>query len=777
MDETTLDILEFKKVLEEVASLAMTSLGRAAVLALRPLEAPEAIEDAFADYREVEHIVKSGDRLPLGGITDIMPLFKRLEPSGAYLLPEDLMLVKSNLQGARGLKSVLDPAFTRSHPRTTAMIEAVSTCSGLYSTLERILDDKGEIKDSASPELKRIRRAIRSDRERARKILEELTSDKKMREEFLQEDFITIREDRYVLCIKTGMQTTFKGVIHGRSGSGGAYFIEPIQLVEMNNRVAVLKKEEKAEEIEILREASREALENREPLESDLSIFGSLDSVQARALFAVAAGGVAPIVRKNGRIRLRNARHPLLILKQARGGPAVIPIDIIRPEGCSVLVISGANTGGKTVALKTLGLLTAMALSGIPVPAEEGSEVSLFSSIFADIGDRQDIIASLSTFSAHIKRMCEFLTSAGEGSLVLIDEIGAGTDPSEGGAFALAALETLRERGATVVITTHLNVLKAHAQSDPAYRNASVEFDERTLKPLYQLRYGVPGPSLGLSIAESLGIPSEIIDRARKNLDEKERAFIESIRLLEEQRDETTSLKERLAELERKRSEAVERLRAERAVILEKARGKVERVVDGAKEELREAFARLKQARPSIGPGKAAVEIERTRARALERLGALPSVYTPSVGDRAAIIGTGTKGEVVNVDSEAKRAELSVGSLKVWAPWNKLKKLGGNGRINSGAAGSQAAHGAPVEASPSINIIGLRAEEAIKLVTKFVDNAYAAGLSSVEIIHGVGTGSLSRAVAGFLKESPHVKGFHHGDPSHGGAGVTVAELS
>lgn len=777
MDETTLEILEFPAVLKEIASFAMTGPGRERVLSLRPLDALAEIDEAFARFLEMREAVTAEGTLPLGPVSDILPLFKRLAIAGAYLLPEDLLLVAGNLGASTALRALSGPAFARRHPGISAMIDGLSGQAELTATLGRIVDDKGEIKDGASSELARIRRAIRSSREHARSILEGLTTDKAVRDEYLQEDFITIRDDRFVLCIKAGMQSAFKGVIHGRSGSGAAYFIEPMQLVEMNNKVAVLKKEEKAEEIAILKAVSSEIFEQREPLTADLAIFGALDGLQARALFAAQTGSTAPVVRKNGRVRLKCARHPLLILKEKSGGAAVVPVDVIMPEGCSVLVISGANTGGKTVALKTLGLLTLMALSAIPVPAEEGSEVAFFTSVFADIGDRQDIIASLSTFSAHIKRMREFLDSAGTGSLVLIDEIGAGTDPSEGGAFALAALETLRERGATAIITTHLNALKAHAQTHPAYRNASVEFDEATWKPLYQLRYGVPGPSLALSIAESLGIPAPVIERARANLDEKEGAFIESIRLLEEARGETAVLKERLSVLESRRDEAVKRLRADRAAILEKARVKADKMIAEAKEELRGVMARLKQERPTIGPGKAAIEIERSRASLLGRLGERPSTYRPSIGDRVSLAGASTKGSVVDVDVAGKRAELAVGSLKVWAPWNKLKKIGGSDRIGASGGTVEIPVSVPeMDAASSVNIIGQRAEEAMGVVTRFIDNAFAAGLTRVEIIHGMGTGRLGQAVGGLLKKDPRVKSIGHPDPSFGGAGVTVVEF-
>ncbi|MDP2690670.1 MAG: hypothetical protein Q8P48_11240, partial [Deltaproteobacteria bacterium] len=325
MDETTLDILEFPAVLHELASFTMTAPGRARALALRPLPDRAAIDGAFAEFLEMSGIIKAEGTLPLGGVSELAPLFKKAEPAGAYLLPEDLMLVKGNLYAAKGLKAFINTSFSRVYPRTSVMLEGLSSQKELLSSLERVLDEKGEIKDDASAELLRIRKGIRSSRERARSILEGLTSDKKTREEFLQEDFITIRDDRYVLCIKSGMQTAFNGVIHGRSGSGSAYFIEPMQLVELNNKVAVLRKEEKAEEIEILKGATSEVLGRKDALASDLGIFGALDSMQARALFAHETGSVAPVVRKGGRVRLRDARHPILILKERKGGQKVAP--------------------------------------------------------------------------------------------------------------------------------------------------------------------------------------------------------------------------------------------------------------------------------------------------------------------------------------------------------------------------------------------------------------------------------------------------------------------
>ncbi|MBI5468111.1 MAG: Smr/MutS family protein, partial [Deltaproteobacteria bacterium] len=670
------------------------------------------------------------------------------------------------------LKAAPDQSFARTYPRIASKIEGVSDQKHLLRELNRIFDEKGGIKDDASHELFRLRKEIRAARGRSRSIIEEVSADKSVRE-ILQEDYISIRDDRYVLAIKAGMHSFFKGVIHGRSGSGATYFVEPLELVELNNRVAVLCKEEKAEEIKILKGATASVIGKKAELLSDLDIIGDLDCVQAKVLFGADLDAVVPEVRPDGEVRFNSARHPLLILKEKRGGAKAVPVDVVIPEGCRVLVISGANTGGKTVAMKTLGLLTLMALSGMPVPAGEGSSAVLFTSIFSDIGDRQDIIASLSTFSAHIKRIKEFFAGAAKGSLVLIDEIGAGTDPSEGGAFALAALETFRANGAVTVITTHLNMLKARAQVDPEYLNASVEFDEKTLSPLYNLHYGAPGPSLGLSIAESLGIPEEIIARARGNIREKESAFIESVRMIEEEREEVRRLRERLSTLASERDKALSRLREKREEIIGKAKAGVEAVVKKAKEEIRKTVEKLREeGLKKASSASAAAEVEAIGARAFAGPEKRALRYTPEEGDKVAIAGSSTRGVVLKVDKEEKKAELRVGAIKVWVAWEKLLKRAAETPKAAKATGSAA----DMEVSASVNIIGMRVEEAMRAVTRFLDNAHAGGLNTVEIIHGVGTGRLAKAVEEHLKKTPAVKRFYHTDPARGGAGVTVVEM-
>ncbi len=776
MDDTTLETLEYPAVIAELSGFASCPPGADLALSLRPLGDIQSVQDSFLDVKELLTILKSSGRLSLAGVSDAAPILSRLDPIGSYLLPEGLLSIRANIAAAAGVKALASEDLRRGCPRISAMVAALSDQTRLRREFDRILNEKGEIKDNASPNLYRIRKELRANRERAGRIIETAAQDTKYKD-LLQDDYISIRDDRYVLAVKAGMHGFVDGIIHGRSGSGATYFIEPMPLVELNNRAAILKKDERLEEIEILKHLSAFVLAERPALLSDLRILAGLDFIQAKALFSIEIKASVPHIKqtkKAGEIRLKNARHPLLVLKESRGECRVTPVDILIGEGCKALVISGANTGGKTVALKTLGLLTLMVSSGIPVPADEGSSAVLFTSIFSDIGDRQNIMASLSTFSAHVKRLSSFLDEAGEGSLVLIDEIGAGTDPSEGGALALAALERLCEKGAVTVVTTHLNALKARAQAHPSYMNASVEFDEKGLRPLYRLCYGVPGPSLGLSIARSLGLPEDIIENARRNFNEREAAFMESIRLLEKEREELRRIKVKLKGQEEERDKALLKFREFRENIKDKAKARIEKAVEKAKEDIKKAVEKLKEERSHERGvyrvvediGKKAVEKISPRTQPFEK-------YIPVAGDKVIIAGSGAKGVVIKVDVEGEKAELTVGSLKVSLPWDKIRKRGAADKtVHAAGAGT----GFHVEASGTLNIIGLRVEPALAKLERFLDNAHSAGLGRVEIIHGMGTGALMRAVDEYLPKCPYVKGHHRGDPDAGGAGVTVVEF-
>ncbi len=769
MDEISLEALEFDRVVEELAGFASTLPGKELIKDLKPSTDPSEIDHLFREFLEIRDTVHVHGTFPLSRFRDIRDILSRLAPEGVFLLPEELTTTRELLGLIKDLTSRLTPPFEKTYPILSSIIASLGDYSHLASEIDRILDEKGQIRDEASGELYTIRKEIISLRNRARKVLDEIRESRRYRE-ILQDEFFTIRDDRYVLGVKAGMHTELPGIIHGRSGSGLTYFIEPFRLVDLNNRLAILKKEERAEEIRILKEITGCVHESRDSLLRDIGIVARLDLLQAKALFAERIKAIVPEFSSTGDIRFTGARHPLLVLKELRGGERVVGVDIIMEENHRVLVISGANTGGKTVSLKTLGLLTLMVQSGIPVPCMEGSRAVVFKKVFADIGDRQNILASLSTFSSHIEEIKRFVNEADSGSLVLIDEIGVGTDPHEGGILALSILETLRERGARVVVTSHLNILKAHAQIDPSFMNASVEFDEETLKPLYRLRYGRPGESFGISIAGALGMPEEVIERARKRLSGKEATFVESIRELEEEKRRIAELKERLILLERKREEALKTLREKESLILQRVRERFERLLAEAERRLREMMEGQKEK-----PRKRERAIEDIRHEYMERLGIEEPVYIPEPGDGVELKGSNTVGEVLKVDREARRAELRIGSMRVWVSWNRLCK---RPHRETHLQGGRMERAYPQDrVTTSINLVGMRVDEALRSVQRFLDDAHASGIERVEIIHGIGTGRLKKAVEEYLKETTFVRGFHPGDPMRGGAGVTVVELA
>ncbi len=770
VDETTFDALEYHAVLKELETLASTALGRELVAGLRPSSDFVQIQRAYDELREAVEFTGRHGTLPLGGISDIRGLMSRLRPGGAYLLPDELLEVKHTVESILLLKGVSDPALKGSFPIMASRLDSLSTPRSLFDALSGILDERGEIKDDASGRLREIREDLAASRRGCRRIIEELVKDRRVRES-LQDEFFTIRDDRYVLCVRAGFHTRFPGVVHGRSSSGAAYFIEPFQVVELNNRVAILKKEEKQEEIEVLKRASSMVLSVRDRLYADLSIAAALDFIQAKALFKGRIRGVIPVMKKDGGFELRAARHPVLVFKELRGETTVVPVDILLRNGKKVLVISGANTGGKTVALKTVGLLTIMAQSALPVPAAEDSEILFFERVFADIGDRQDITEDLSTFSAHLKRTGEILAKAGPSTLVLIDEIGVGTDPAEGSVFALSILEAFRRRGAVAVVTTHLNLLKAHAQVDRDFDNASVEFDEETLRPLYKLRYGMPGPSLGLSIAGRYGIPDDVIEAARQRLEGGEGAFVKSMRMVEDERKRLEELRKRLERTEELKLKALERLRGDRKRLLESARRNVDRLVSKAGEEIR---ALVEGQRSGAGK-KASEELERVKQKVMPLLTEHKTAYIPAVGDVVAISGSSAVGTVIRVDDGRSRAEVLAGNFKVWVDWARLVKVEGRGRDTRRRVSAAAEYEPQVPMS--VNLIGSRADEAVKTVSRVIDDAHMKGVERIELIHGIGTGALKRAIHEHLKTNPLVKGFYEGDGFSGGAGVTIVEVA
>jgi DNA mismatch repair protein MutS2 len=794
VDETTLQSLEYPAILKELSLSAQTPYGSELASKLYPLTNAEEIDSIFAVVREAIDLVKSSGRaLSIGGLVDIRPMLDKLGPPGVYLLCDELIEIKRTLETTLSLKNFASRQFERACPGLGALMSALSDQTGLVAELSRIIDERGMIADDASPELRRVRREINHARSRVRKLVDSFVSGDRFKD-FLQEEYVTIRDDRYVVAVKASAQSFVPGVIHGRSASGETCFVEPMEVVELNNKLSILKREETAEEIRILRALSALIAGENDNIKADVDIIASIDLAQAKAELARRLGGAIPIVNPDGRIALKSARHPLLILKELGGGARAVPVDIVMEENTKTLVISGANTGGKTAALKTLGLLTLMAQTGIPIPAGDGSEARVFMDVMADIGDRQNITEALSTFSAHVKRLTGFVSDAGPETLLLIDEIGVGTDPSEGGALALALLETLAEKGAKTVATTHINLIKAHASIDERFMNASVIFDAATLEPSYNLKYGAPGASLGLKIAENLGMPAPVMERARKKLGPGEGAFIESLAALDAEKERLRKVSEELEELEGARRAAVERLRKERAVLIDKARRRIEASAANATQEIKSAVSRVKEREKETEGARPGVAVSRMSE---ESKGALAKVrsategvfrereekretFVPGVGDAVIVEGSNVRGAVTKVFVEDEEAEVTSGNVRVRVPWKKLSKKGGSKKgVLKDFKPEAAFTGHDTEAVPfaqSVNIIGERVEDALQILTAFIDSAHVNGIQAIEIIHGKGTGALRSAVREFLSANPFVKSFHQPNLAEGGAGVTIAEL-
>ncbi len=817
MDETTFDCLEFSSVIGKLSELAVTEPGRELALNLLPLAAIAEVKEGYRELDEASILSDSGLLPPLDGIAELSPLFKKLEKQGAYLFPEELLKVKGTLAAFVALGLFIS---TRDYedlaprlPVITSRLSTIETSPGLKKNIDLILDSAGEIRDEASPRLAEIRQTLRNSKKSCRNIVDALLRDKDM-SGLLMEDYFTVREDRFVVCVKSSYHTQVAGIVHGRSASGETYFIEPLGTVEINNRVSILKREERDEVIAILQDISSEIFIERAGIFRDIKRIAALDLALAKVRLKISIGGTVPKLSTGGAVKLQKARHPVLIIKAEDGlGPPVVPVDITLDKATRVLVISGANTGGKTVALKTLGLLTLMAEAALPIPAAEGSELPFFGGVYADIGDMQSINQQLSTFSAHLKRIGEILGRAGSDTLVLLDEIGVGTDPVEGGALSLSILESLAEKGATVVVTTHLNLLKAHSVVDRRFQNASVLFDETTSTPLYKLRYGMAGASQALSVAHEYGIPEDIVERARRSLKGGEGAFVESLRKIDEEKKRLEALTRSLSDKDVEKERALKRIRDDRKLLHKRARIKIDEIIEKARKDIKAHAETVKKERIEAGRAAPAAPVApvnsrsgvkaamRGLAQAGEQVAKLfkeqAEHYVPKLGDIVEIAGSNARGEVVAVDT--KRAEVLSGNLKVWVGHGAMKKISGKGGGKAGSKargaarvirqakasphktgdlklGSDSNAGYSAEARLAINIVGLRVDEALPKVERALDDAYMAGGTSLDIIHGSGTGALRSAVREYLDGSLIVSGYKGGDTLAGGEGVTTVEL-
>lgn len=784
MNDRTLKALEFWKIVERVKELAGSALGKELVGELQPLTSFLQVKEAQQITTEAVKILLLGDRPPMGGIFDIRLFLKKVALNGV-LTPQELLEVASTLRASRLMKLFLEEKQEQAD-YLTEWGGRLGSYPGIERELERSIGPNGEVLDSASPKLHSLRSQIKVYQNRIREKLDSLihaTENSK----YLQEPIITVRSERYVIPVKQEYRSLFPGIVHDQSASGATLFIEPIGVVELNNQLRIIESQEVEEINRILGELSGRIKEIGESLLNSINILGRLDLAFAKGSYSLVIEGSEPALNQSGIIELRNARHPLL-----KG--QVVPISLELGKDFDTLVITGPNTGGKTVSLKTAGLLTLMAQSGLHIPAASGSQIAIFKEIFCDIGDEQSIEQSLSTFSSHLTQIVKIIKGATSSDcLVLLDELGAGTDPTEGAALAMSILTHLHQLGVRTVATTHYSELKAFAYKTVGIENASVEFDIETLRPTYHLLIGLPGSSQAFEIARKLGLPEFLVEIARGYLTsdtvkvedllreiETDRKKVREDRLVgEEARQKSENYKNRLemelTKLKNEKNELLRQAKEEARAILLEARRKSENFL----RQLREA---PQEERPGI--------MNATRQQITEDLKKLAEKTEPDrdftlidpdslqPGKRVRVISLNQVGTILSIGNES--VLVQVGIMKVTIPMNDLELTGEEtfnipkrSLIGTGKSALEAVK----NISPEISLRGMTVDEALYELDKYLDQVILAGLHRFRVIHGKGTGVLRQAVQQYLKENPYVKAVYFAEQNEGGLGASVVEIN
>jgi DNA mismatch repair protein MutS2 len=739
------------------------------------------IRSRLAEVVELQNIFEKEGEIPLAGLQDIGGILQKLEVEGSVLEVRELLDLYDQVVLCRGLRRFFQKLDKVRAPRLQEKISRLSNQKTLEKEILQAVNIRGEILDRASPALFDIRQRLAGAREKAKGVLESLLHQETLQSIF-QEQLITLRNGRYVLPIKSDAERRLDGIIHDHSQTRMTYFLEPFQVVPLNNEINLLIGEEKEEEYRILADLSEKVREERQNLIDDFEIMGELDLLYAMTKFSIRLGGVSPLLNEEGQIDMREARNPVLAFQSET---RVVPIHLRMGDGHRLLIVSGANAGGKTVALKTLGLLTVMVQCGLPIPVEGGSQAGIFQDIFAVIGDEQNIEENLSTFSSHLLHVNDILKKAGPHSLVLLDELGVGTHAQEGCALAMGFLDQFRERGASVVVTTHFDRLKTYGTLHPDVENVAVEFDEKTLEPKYKLAYGSSGLSNAFLIAEKLGISAEVLRAARSHQegsDEEVRQALETLERLKRdaERERLTSLKmkEEIG-LERERlKRIVENIKERRLEIQANAEEKAKSAVQKIEEELKEWLRRRKEEKTI--PKLRHQELQQIKEKFLPPLrkqGTSRFRGGLKIGGRVRIESLHSDGILTNVIKPLNRAEVVTDKAKVMVPLSEIVQVEEeSGKEETDRKGPVILKGVPEEPSTQINVIGLSVEDALSRVDKFIDQALLHGLEKVQIIHGVGSGKLRSAISQYLSGHRAVKSLSPGETLKGGRGITIVEL-
>ncbi len=792
--QRTLEQLDWPEVASRLVAHAATPGGRARCAGDLFESSPEEARERLAETGEARGVLEVGDAPPLGGVADLGGPLQRLA-RGGVLAAGELLDLRATL-GALHATARFLRRRRASLPRLADLADTIADLGALEDAIEDALDEEGEVRDTASPLLARARAAARTHAAELQKRLEAYLRDPGV-VDHLSDRYVTVRNDRYVLPVRAESRGRVRGIVHDASGSGTTLFVEPEAAVELNNRLRQAELEVRRETLRVLRELSERAAESRPELEASLAALEAIDLAFARGHLALDMDATAPEVAREGVFRLPQLRHPLL------EPDAVIPNDLRLGEGARVLVISGPNAGGKTVAMKALALAALFVRAGLQVPCAPGARVDLADAVLADIGDAQNLRESLSTFSAHMAALARIVAGAGPHALVVLDEVGVGTDPGEGAALAQAALEVLADSGARVVATTHYNLLKEMADVDPRFENASVAFDPETLAPTYRLEMGTAGASSALALAARMGVDAAVLDRARALLEREDRQLDRMLAelgasraALERERGEASRLRAESEEARDRYREKLERLQERRDALFRRMRGELDAAFQDAHAEVAAVIRGLQRGDATARDAARARErllALRERQRAAEQAVAPQKeeavAEAPSVdwararpGDPV-VVANGSRGTLLALPDKRGRVAVRAGAARLLvpaaslrtdrdAPASEAKPTRSEDRIRVEGVAADTHSGG----SDRCDLRGLRVEEALDRLTVTLDRAARQGRHRVWIVHGIGTGALRQAVREHLRGSGYVTGFGPAEPEEGGEGVTIAAL-
>ncbi|KXS41496.1 MAG: DNA mismatch repair protein MutS2 [Candidatus Frackibacter sp. T328-2] len=795
MREHVLEILEYNKIKERLAKHTTSRLGHKLVVNLKPVSDLQYINQRQEEVTAAKKILNREGGVPLGGIRDIREALKKSSKE-ITLDGKELLDIANTLRAGRKLKRYLLGLEDEEDEYRTVMkhVVQIKKFQSLERTIQKAVDDQGRVMDSASSKLRNIRRKITNYSQRIKDKLNSILNSSKYKK-FIQDFLVTVRDERYVIPIKSQFQSKVEGIVHDQSASRQTVFIEPMAVVKLNNELRSLRSKEEEEIYRILTELTSEVRKKLTGIKETLKLLAFLDFTFAKAKYSQEISGAEPLLNEEQNIKLEKARHPLIPQEE------VVPISVQLGDRFNTLVITGPNTGGKTVTLKTVGLLTLMAQAGLHVPALSGSKLAVFDQVYGDIGDEQSIEQNLSTFSSHMTRIIEILRKAEKNTLVLIDEIGAGTDPTEGAALGMSILEELHNRDINTIATTHYSQLKAFAYQKDGIENASVEFNVETLRPTYRLQMGLPGRSNAFEIANRLGLDHDIIEQARnmlseeqiqadeiiQDIEESKKSIVENEADIKKQKEEVEALKEeykdKLAELKQLKKKIKKDAYKEAEEIIDEAKNKVDKVIKEVKTQTEIDRRQIDRAKSKLDRHSHQLDNRRTDIETElheEELENAPKGLQE--GEQVRIKDLNREGEVVEVLSNKEEVVVQAGPMKVNVDINRLERIDDDEinkstkQVGKSASINRIRSKKSRRISPKLDLRGLRAMEAKEKTDKYLDDAYLAGISKAEIVHGKGTGVLREVVHDLLEEHPQVIDYRLGQEKEGGLGVTIVEF-